>query len=264
MSDVAPVPGNAPARAATGGQHGRFAASFSRATTLWSGSRDEHGLRVVSISGEADLQTEHRLVRLRCVTLVPGPGGAIVLDLTGLTFCSAYAMGVLVDMVGSIVHRGFDVAVVGLPAITARVWLLTDVPIPTQYASVEQAVSAMSSRLQARSSEPTPSRAGTARLLASWTGSGGRWPAAPIIEQAKGMLMERLTCTSEEAFNLIVLQSQRSGRSSTTSPPSISDPPWRLAALHALTRLAEPSGPRRHDPASRRIPNRRPRRGERP
>lgn len=173
-------------------------------------SQDEQGLRVVSVSGEADLQTEHRLSRaLRDV--VPGPGGGLVLDLTGLTFCSAYAMGVLVDMVGSTAHRGFDVSVVGLPAITARVWLLTDVPIPTQYATVEQAVSSMSSRLK-RLENHTDSEHSTARLLAELDGLRRALATRAIIEQAKGMLMERLTCTSEEAFNLIVLQAQRSGR----------------------------------------------------
>jgi anti-anti-sigma factor len=210
VSDVAPVPGNPPLiREATEANMPDLRL-LSTEHDLVVRSRDEHGLRVVSVSGEADLQTEHRLSRaLRDV--VPGPGGAIVLDLTGLTFCSAYAMGVLVDMVGSIVHRGFDVAVVGLPAITARVWLLTDVPIPTQYASVDQAISAMSARLE-RAVNQADSEQSTARLLAELDGLRRALATRAIIEQAKGMLMERLTCTSEEAFNLIVLQSQRSGR----------------------------------------------------
>ena len=169
-------------------------------------ARDENGARVVSIGGEADLQTEHRLSRaLR--DAVPTHGTPLVIDLTDLRFCSAYAMGVLVDITGSTVHRGINVALVGLPPVTARVWLLTEVPVPVQYASVELAVAALTGPAAQLEGEPD-----TVRLVAEVAGLRRALATRAIIEQAKGMLMERLTCTSEEAFNLIVLQSQQSSR----------------------------------------------------
>jgi anti-anti-sigma factor len=174
-------------------------------------SRDEHGVRVITVAGEADLQTEHRLSRgMREV--LPRAGTPLVIDLATLTFCSAYAMGVLVDMVGSTVHRGVTVGVVGLPPITARVWLLTDVPIPVQYSSVEVAVAALTRPSRRSTDVPADPDSGTARLHAELEGLRRALATRATIEQAKGMLMERLTCTSDEAFNLIVLQSQRSAR----------------------------------------------------
>lgn len=173
-------------------------------------ARDERGARVVSIGGEADLQTEHRLSRaLRAA--IPRTGTPLILDLTGLTFCSAYAMGVLVDMVSSTAHRGVTVAVVGLPPVSARVWLLTNVPVPTQYASVELAVAALTA-MPTRATDRGGAGPGTSALLAEVDELRRALASRVAIEQAKGMLMERLGCSSEEAFNLIVLQSQQSAR----------------------------------------------------
>ena len=47
-------------------------------------------------------------------------------------------------MVGNVCASGTAVAVVGLRGDHSRVWLLTDVPIPIQFATVEQAVATMS------------------------------------------------------------------------------------------------------------------------
>ncbi len=173
--------------------------------------RDELGVRIISVSGEADLQTEHRLSNALRDAL-PTAGSAVVLDLTGLTFCSAYAMGVLVDMVGSAVRRGVKVALVGLPPITARVWLFTDVPIPLQYGSVGLAVAALTKPARRWTDQQVDVGPGTARLLAELDVLRRALSTRATIEQAKGMLMERLSCTSEQAFNLIVLQSQQTAR----------------------------------------------------
>ena len=174
-------------------------------------ARDERGTRIVTVSGEADLQTEHRLSSALRGAL-KSAGRVVVLDLSGLTFCSAYAMRVLVDMVSSTTHQGSSVAVVGLPPVTARVWLLTEVPVPIQYASVELAVAALADVPAPRTLEQMEQDAGTAKLLIELGALRRALASRAVIEQAKGMIMERLTCTSEEAFNLIVLQSQQSAR----------------------------------------------------
>lgn len=216
-------------------------------------ARDDHGARIVSVGGEADLQTEHRLSRALRDAL-PRTGTALILDLTGLTFCSAYAMGVLVDMVGSTAHRGVKVAVVGLPPITARVWLLTDVPIPVQYASIELAVAGMTT-VPTRPTDQADPETGTARLLAELDGLRRALASRATIEQAKGMLMERLTCTSEEAFDLIVLQSQRSARRLNDIAADYLRSGADPAAIHGTSRLtgsaARPGQtPERPDPES--------------
>jgi anti-anti-sigma factor len=205
-------------------------------------SRDECGARVICVGGEADLQTEHRLSRaLRDV--MPPTGTPLIVDLTGLTFCSAYALGVLVDMVGSIAHRGDRVAVVGLPAITARVWLLTDVPIPVQYASVDRAVAGLTAAAD-RAASSVDAEAGTARLLAEVDGLRRALATRAIIEQATGMLMERLTCTSEDAFNLIVLRSRRSARRLHEVAADYLRSGAETAAVHAHAPIADfPSSP---------------------
>jgi anti-anti-sigma factor len=184
---------------------------LSPAHDLVVSARDAKSVRIVAVAGEADLQTEHRLSRALRDTL-PKVGAALVLDLTGLSFCSAYAMGVLVDMVGSTAHRGVNIAVVGLPPITARVWLLTDIPIPVQYATVDLAVAALT--IQPVHSVPAQpdSEPGTTRLLAELDGLRRALSTRAVIEQAKGMIMERIGCTSQTAFDLLVQQSQRTDR----------------------------------------------------
>lgn len=205
-------------------------------------ARDEVGTRVVTISGEADLQTEHRLsAALR--DALNNPGRALIVDMTSLRFCSAYAMSVLVDMIGSAAHRGISVAVVGLPPVTARVWLLSDVPVPVQYASVELAVAAMATVSVAHSSEQIEQDAGTARLLIELGALRQALASRAVIEQAKGMLMERLTCTSDEAFNLIVLQAQQTAKKLHDIAAEYVRSGADGAAIHALTRLAD--GPER-------------------
>jgi hypothetical protein len=79
-----------------------------------------------------------------------------------------------------------------------------------QYASVELAVAALTAP-PSRDADPDGD-ADRARLVAEVEGLRRALATRAIIEQAKGMIMERLTCTSEEAFNLIVLQSQHSSR----------------------------------------------------
>lgn len=175
------------------------------------GKRDVGSVRIISVAGEADLQTEHRLSRaLR--DAMPRAGPSVVVDLSGLTFCSAYAMGVLVDMVGSAVHQGVKLVLVGLPPITARVWLFTDVAVPVQYASVELAVAALTTPARRWTDQQPDLGPGTARLLAELDVLRRAISTRATIEQAKGMLTERLSCTSEQAFNLIVLQSQQTAR----------------------------------------------------
>jgi anti-anti-sigma factor len=168
-------------------------------------------VHVVTLSGDADRQSQGRLSSaLRAG--VPDDSSALVLDLRGLAFCSPQAMGALVDAVASLADRGLTVAVVGLPLATARVWLMSEVPVPMQYGTVEQAVAAMAVD---HGDEPTAgvdAESGTANLLAEVEGLRRALATRAVIEQAKGMLMERLSCTAEEAFDLIVLQSQNSSR----------------------------------------------------
>lgn len=174
-------------------------------------ARDDRGVRIVSVGGEADLRTEHRLTdALRKVVL--RSDRPLVLDLGGLRFCSAHAMGVIADMASGTAHRGVSMAVVGLTATNARVWLLTDVPIPVQYATVELAVSALSTARPGSVDQDVDVDPSTARLLAELEGLHRALIVRAVVEQATGMLMERLECTSEDAFAVLVHDSRRSHR----------------------------------------------------
>jgi anti-anti-sigma factor len=217
-------------------------------------TRDESGVRIVSVAGEADLQTEHRLSRALRDAL-PEAGSAVVLDLSGLTFCSAYAMGVLVDMVGSAVHEGVKLVLVGLPPITARVWLFTEVPVPVQYASVKLAVAALATPARRWTDRQADVSPGTARLLAELDVLRRALSTRATIEQAKGMLMERLSCSSEQAFDMIVLQSQQTARRlQDVAVDFVSDgESGSVAAASQVSDLASPvpsSPPRDPEPAA--------------
>ena len=107
--------------------------------------RPEVGARVVTVVGEADLLTEHWLApAMRRALNDCGP--AVVLDLTGLSFCSAHALRLLADSASSTSHRGVSVAVVGLSRHGALIWRLTGLPAPLQYRTVAQAVAALRQR----------------------------------------------------------------------------------------------------------------------
>ena len=71
---------------------------------------------------------------------------AFVLDLTRLGYCSPGGADILSDFVHSAAHRGVAVAVVGLSGRQTQMWLLTGLPIPTQYPTTADAVTALSRR----------------------------------------------------------------------------------------------------------------------
>jgi hypothetical protein len=81
-----------------------------------------------------------------------------------------------------------------------------------QYASVKLAVAALARPARRWTDRQADVSPGTARLLAELDVLRRALSTRATIEQAKGMLMERLSCTSEQAFDMIVLQSRQTAR----------------------------------------------------
>jgi anti-anti-sigma factor len=105
-------------------------------------TRRADGLQVVTLAGEADLATEHRLVPV--LQAVVRDTDAVVIDLSGLRFCSVRAVETVAEIMASAAHRGVRVAVVGLSRVTTHVWLLTGLPVPERFATLTAAVGALS------------------------------------------------------------------------------------------------------------------------
>ncbi len=118
-------------------------------------SRREHGVHVVTVSGQADLRGEPWLAPALRRALADTPP-ALVLDLTALSFCSVQAIGVLAELTSSVAHGGVPVAVVGLSRLNARLWLGTGMAMPVQHTTVARAVAALSQRPDRSDRQPRP------------------------------------------------------------------------------------------------------------
>lgn len=173
--------------------------------------RTEGGVRVVSVVGEADLTTRQWLLPGLRRAAMPPPA-AVVLDLGELAFCDAHSILDLADWTASTAHRGTPVAVTRLSRSLWKLWLLTGLPIPTQYASVEQAVTALKRQLEhgtgvapAQARDNVPVRMLRNQVL----GLRSAMDSQAVIEQATGIVMADLGCTAEEAFDVLARRSQR-------------------------------------------------------
>lgn len=188
--------------------------SLSDAGTSTHGSVDtrrDDGVLVVALAGAYTPDMERWLGR-RLRQCVEFTDGAFVLDVTRLGGCTRGGAEILAGFVHVAVRRGVAVGVVGLSRLQTRLWLATGRPIPTQYPSVGGAVVALAPRSGAfalyRAGQPTSVRDLEQEVLKLRLALLHR----ATIEQAKGVLMERLRCSDADAFAVLADRSQRSNR----------------------------------------------------
>lgn len=160
--------------------------------------RSGRGVRIVTVSGEADVDTEDWL-GLALHRAQSDAGSPLVVDLVGLSFCSDKALCLLAEMASSAACRGDAVAVVGLSRLAALMWLLTGIPIPVQYATVERAVAALSMWASPSDGE-VPAAADVGLNPAELEGLHRVKVARAVSEQTRGVRSEQLERAAETAL----------------------------------------------------------------
>ncbi len=104
---------------------------------------DPAGPGLITVSGELDYHTGPRL--RACLDEAPlGPGAALVLDLSGLTYCDSIGVAVLVHGYRRAEAAGATLALAGTPADVFRLLRFTGLDrLFSSYDSVESAVRAL-------------------------------------------------------------------------------------------------------------------------
>lgn len=159
---------------------------------------------IVGLRGDVDDLTAPALVEGLDLALAVRPS-PLVVDASAMSFCCVRGFAALLDGTGRAARTGASVAVAGLSPLQVRLirtgWPHRD-PTPFGHSSLSDALS---------HGPPAPDPAVEAdRTELAHLRRAMRTRAT--IEQAKGVMMARRSCSPDEAFRLLAEASQRTNR----------------------------------------------------